>query len=221
MSEHFDAITSVAMLLPYAKYSATSVPSLSFAVDSSYCRGVERSSADEDVAVIGARIRYDHTMRALQRQSTVLSELRSRASIILSAMGITASLFGARALRLDAPGWLKAIALVLLALGLVACMLVLSPVRDRGTMPDDPRNPGRRFGRGAARRWKVTPRADEVKKATSGDSERAMLDAIVALMTPARRLNYRTLEERSLAFNWAVLLLVLQVVAWSVVLLAS
>jgi hypothetical protein len=48
-----------------------------------------------------------------------------------------------------------------------------------------------------------------------------MLDAIVALMTPARRVNYRTLEERSRAFNAAVLLLVLQVAAWSAVLLAS
>lgn len=214
-------MTSVAMLLPYAKYSATPITSLSFAADSSYCRAVEQSPADEDVAVIGARIRYDHTLRALQRQSTVLSELRSRASIILSAMGITASLFGARALTLDSPGWLKAIALVLLALGLLACMLVLSPVRDRGPMPDDPRNPGRRFGRGAARRWKVTPRADELGNATSGDSEPAILDAIVALMIPARRLNYRTLEERSRAFNAAVLLLVLQVAAWSAVLLAS
>ncbi len=88
-------------------------------------------------------------------------------------------------------------------------------------MPDDPRNPGSRFKRGAARRWKVTPRADELRKATRSESERAMLDAIVALMTPARRVNYRTLEERSRAFNAAVLLLVLQVAAWSAVLLAS
>jgi hypothetical protein len=182
---------------------------------------VDQSPANEEVAAIGARIRYAHTLRALERQTTVLSELRSRASIILSAMGITASLFGARALQSHAPGWLKAIALVLLALGLGACMVVLSPVRDRGPMPADPRNPGRRFGRGRARRWKVTPSAREVREATSSHSERGILDGIVASLTPARRLNYRTLEERSLAFNAAVLLLVLQVAAWSAALLAS
>jgi len=120
------------MLLPYAKYRAMPFSSLSFEVDSSYCRRVEQWSADEDVALTAARLRYDHTLRALQRQSTVLSELRSRASIILSAMGITASLFGSDALTSNAPGWLKAIALVLLALGLAACMLVaLAGARSR------------------------------------------------------------------------------------------
>jgi len=49
------------MLLPYAKYRAMPFSSLSFAVDSSHCRRVERSSADEDVALTAARLRYDHT----------------------------------------------------------------------------------------------------------------------------------------------------------------
>src|SRR5262245_30356991 len=185
------------------------------------CRHVEQGAAKGGNAAIGARIRYQHAVRALERQATVLSELRSRASIILSAMGLTASVFGARALESDAPGWLKGVALVFLTLGLAACVIVLWPVHDRGPMPADPRNPGPRFRGGQERRWKVTPSARELEDATALGSEQAMLDAIVVSLTPARRVNYRTLEERSLIFVAAVVLLALQVVTWSVALLVN
>jgi hypothetical protein len=181
---------------------------------------VEQGPANGGNAGVGARIRYEHTLRALERQANVLSELRSRASIILSATGITASLFGVTVLESHTPEWRKWLALSLVALGLLACIGVLLPVHDRGPMPADPRNPGRRVGRSRARRWKVTPSISELKEATAHGSEPAILDAIVVCLAPARRLNYRTLEKRSRALLAAAGLLLLQVCVWSWALLA-
>ena len=68
----------------------------------------------------GARLRYEHALHALDRQAHVLSDLRSRASIVLSATGITASLFGTRALESAAPGWISWLAL--------ACVTLADPL---------------------------------------------------------------------------------------------
>jgi hypothetical protein len=181
---------------------------------------VQEELANRD-SVSAARIRYEQTLRTLDRQAAVLSELRSRASIVLTATGIIASLFGSRALGLDAPGWLKGLALAAVALGLLACIFVLLPVHDGGPMPADPRHPRKRFGEDRPRRWKVSPTIKELDAAVALESEVAILESIVAKLIPARLLNYRTLKERSRALEWAGVLLLMQVLAWSAVLLRA
>jgi len=88
----------------------------------------ERDSRQPEArtAVVAARLRYEHTLRSLERQSAVLTELRTRASIVLSATGIVASLVGPRALTSRTPLVLAVTALVLLARGLAACVAVLT-----------------------------------------------------------------------------------------------
>lgn len=172
---------------------------------------MNESAANDRLA--GARLRYQHALRALERQASVLSDLRSRASIVLSATGITASLFGGRALQSHAPGWLNGIALAVVTLGLVACIAVLWPVRDRGTLGG---------GANSTRRWKATLTFAEVEEATrSSTSEAGMLDALVARLEPAWAVNYATIARRSRVLNAAAVLLVVQVGAWSAALLAA
>jgi hypothetical protein len=74
------------------------------------------SSAETDAFV------WEQTLRGLDRQATVLSELRQRASIVLSATGITTSLLGAAALQdggLDV--WVVA-ALAITTIGILLCV---------------------------------------------------------------------------------------------------
>lgn len=164
----------------------------------------------------GARLRYQHALRTLERQASVLSDLRSRASIVLSATGITASLFGTRAFDSTTPGWINGLALAFVTVGLVSCIAVLWPVRDRGSLPGGEVGAGER-----PRRWKVTLTFEEVLAATDHGSEPEMLDALVALMRPASTANYDAIAARSRLLNAAAVLLVLQVGAWSASLLAA
>lgn len=84
-------------------------------------------------------VAYEHLLRKLDRQASILSELSTRAGIVLTASGIVAGLFGAEVLRdrfthpfpwalAEAAGGL--IALVALAGGLMACVDLLAPARD-------------------------------------------------------------------------------------------
>lgn len=75
-------------------------------------------------------------MRVLNRQATVLSELRNRANILLAANAIVASLFGASALGKHHPLALKVLALAAFALGIGACVAILWSVHDDGTLVD-------------------------------------------------------------------------------------
>ena len=52
-----------------------------------------------DVPVDVAAVLYDETTRLVTRQAAVLGELRTRASIVLTATSIVASLLGADALK--------------------------------------------------------------------------------------------------------------------------
>lgn len=166
--------------------------------------------------VDGARLRYEHALRALDRQANVLSDLRSRASIILSASGITASVFGAQAFQ-SGEVWLTGVALVVVFVGLVFCIAVLWPVSDKGPLLD-PDEQAHVKGR---RRWKATLTFADVRGATERGSEPVMLDALVALLEPAWKVNYETIATRSALLNWAAALLVVQVLAWSAALLAG
>ena len=136
--------------------------------------------------------RYEHTMRSLERQSAVLSELRTRASIVLSATGIVASIVAPRVLIPRTPLALAIIAVALLALGLTACIAVLLPARDRGKLAD-PDQPRWRWQKGR-RRWKLGLTVPELNRVTALPTEPEILDGIVNLLAPARRVNYRTLE---------------------------
>jgi hypothetical protein len=95
---------------------------------------------------------WEQTLRGLDRQATILSELRQRASIVLSATGITTSLLGAAALRdggLDA--WVAA-ALLVTTIGIFLCVWVLKPVSDTGDR----------------REWRVTVSSEELRGLLQG-----------------------------------------------------
>ena len=78
---------------------------------------------------------YDETKRVLDRQATVLSELRNRANIVLAADAVVATLFASSALGEGQghPLTLEILALTAFALGIVACVMVLLPAHDKDT----------------------------------------------------------------------------------------
>jgi hypothetical protein len=150
-------------------------------------------------------------LRGLDRQAQVLSELRQRSSIVLSASGIVASLLGGQALRGDYNHVLAVGALVLTALGIVACIWVLWKVRDEGKMPTEERKGGELTG--GKRNWKVTIPGDRLNLLAAGSI--SQLDVLDELRV-ARRVNFRTLKQRSRVFVAACVLLLLQLILWSV-----
>jgi hypothetical protein len=78
---------------------------------------------------------YEETRRTLDRQATVLGELRDRANILLTANAIVATIFGATVLDKSHPLALKIATLVVFTAGVGACVAVVWPVRDHGTLP--------------------------------------------------------------------------------------
>ena len=153
----------------------------------------------------------EQMLRGLDRQAQVLSELRQRSSIVLSASGIVASLLGGQALKGDYNHVLAIGALVLTTLGIVACIWVLWKVRDEGAMPEEK---GRqRTLTGGRRNWKVTIPGYRITQLNAGSiSESDVLDELRI----ARRVNFRTLKKRSRVFVAACVLLLLQLILWSV-----
>jgi hypothetical protein len=148
-------------------------------------------------------------LHGLDRQASVLSELRQRASIVLSATGIIASLLGAAALKGDYSKILAIGALLSTAAGMVACIAVLWRVSDEGKLPADP-DAERASG---TRGWKVTVSWKELEDLVASANDPSVLLEDLAL---ARRVNYRTLKRRSKLFVLASSLLVVQFTAWSV-----
>jgi hypothetical protein len=158
-----------------------------------------------------AEFALEQMLLGLQRQANVLSELRQRAGLILSATGIVASLFGAQALKENYSRPLAVLAIISTALGIVACMSVLTRVTDKRHLPTDPED---RTGR----RWKVTLSWRELQEiAVRGGA----LDAtsLVKDLTMARRVNYQTIKKRSFYFLCACWLLLLQLLLWASVFL--
>jgi hypothetical protein len=146
-------------------------------------------SAETDVFV------WQQTLRGLDRQATVLSELRQRASIVLSATAITTSLLGAAALKdsgLDV--WIVA-ALAVTTIGILLCVWVLTPVRDTGE----------------GREWRVTVGGEELVALLQGTLQlHEVLDTLIA----ARTSNFATIAARSRVFVASCALLPVQIACW-------
>lgn len=145
---------------------------------------------------------FEQTQRTLDRQATVLSELRQRTSIILSATGIIASLLGAAALKDGHPRGLLYAALLATALGIGLCLRALRTVNDKEN--------------DLKREWKVTLSAEELRQLERGEKNLAGLTAELA---PWRTTNYRTIDARTKLFWRASVVLPVQIWLWSWVVL--
>ena len=194
-------------------YTALAVSVVEKAVEMVFHPGVPEPPPPVELA----RLRYEHTLRALNRHTVVLSELRSRASIVLSATGLIASFVASQALQHPHPTGLVVVALVSAAAALVCCIAVIWPVHDKGKLDPEIKRPLLRRGR--RRTWKVTLGRKEMERLPWDVGEAAVLEAMVAALDPARRVNYRTLEVRSRAFTWACVLLPMQILFWVLVIL--
>jgi hypothetical protein len=164
---------------------------------------------------------YEETMRVLNRQAAVLSELRDRANILLAANAIAAALFGSSVLGKGHPLALKILALTAFALGIGTCIAIIWSVRDAGDLVDpsqwatrsrwpSPKRP---------RRWRVTfELQDVIAFVESADAARA--ERVAEVFELARKVNYRTIARRSKFLEAAGVLLAAQIGLWSWLVLA-
>jgi hypothetical protein len=152
-----------------------------------------------------SRDAFEQTIRVLDRQAAVLSELRQRASIVLSGTGITVSLMGSGALKGSYSHGLALTALLATFLGITSCIAVLWPVSDKGSSA-------------AERRWKVTASRMDIARLRSGKTSTSdLLDEL----DRARSCNYSTISARSKLFTAAAVLLLVQIMAWAALILAK
>ena len=82
---------------------------------------------------------YRENIRVLERQSVILSELRTRANMLLAANGVVAAVFGASSLlarHRPHPVALGVVAIAAFTLSEVLCVAVLWSVRDEGRLVD-------------------------------------------------------------------------------------
>ena len=116
------------------------------------------------ISGLGGARRYEETKRILDRQATVMNELRNRANILLAADAIVATLFGASALGKGHLLGLEIAALVAFGLGIAACVAILWPAHDDGDLVDPDEWGGRRRWPSSKRprRWQVTFEPDDV-----------------------------------------------------------
>lgn len=174
----------------------------------------------------GGQLKYEETMRVLNRQATVLAELRNRANILLAANAIVAALFGTSALGKHHLLALKILALAVFALGIGACVAIIWSVPDKGTLVDPDRWPKRlRWPRKEAeetekakevdiRRWQVTfDLGDVVDYITSTDVGR--VTKISEKFELARKTNWETIDRRTDFLQIASVLLAVQIIIWS------
>lgn len=155
---------------------------------------------------------YDETKRVLDRQSTVLSELRNRANIMLTANAVVATLFASSVLGKDHALALEILALAAFALGIAACVAVLWPVHDY----EAPGHP---------RQWQVTFNLQELVTFIEGTDSAEWREWTAPNPKPgkfqrARNLNWRTNKKRTRYLEAAGVLLVIQVGLWAAVVLA-
>jgi hypothetical protein len=165
---------------------------------------------------LGGARRYEETKRILDRQTTVMSELRNRANILLAADAIVATLFGASALGKGHLLGLEIAALVAFGLGIGACVAILWPVHDDGDLVDPnqwrgrPRWPSSK----RPRRWQVTFEPDDVvdfEESPDAGRVRAIRDQF----TLARLTNWETIRRRNRFLVAASVLLAAQIGLWS------
>jgi DNA segregation ATPase FtsK/SpoIIIE-like protein len=213
--------------------------------DARISSGAVRTSSRD--ARTGKQLRYDETMRVLNRQATVLSELRNRANILLAANAIVATLFGASALGKHHLLALKISALAVFALGIGACVAILWSVHDDGTLVDPAQWPKRmRLPKAEAkenaaaapteeeeeeeeekkkkkkkdiRRWQVTFDPEEVVGYLNSRNI-ATVSKINEKFAVARKTNWKTIDRRTTFLEAASVLLAVQIILWSCLALA-
>jgi hypothetical protein len=78
------------------------------------------------------RLAFDAALRALDKQETLLDELRSRTGALLAASALAASFLGGAAFKNPSP-LLAAIALLAFVISIGASVFILLPKRDRFT----------------------------------------------------------------------------------------
>jgi hypothetical protein len=165
----------------------------------------------------------EQTLKGLDRQADVLDQLRSRTNIVLSAIGIIASVLASQALQGNYSIAMAVVALCSSAAGICLCIAVLWPVHDSGRLPEPTerlprwnRWPTRRASR--RREWQVTIRRQDLD---AMEPEADLAPDVVKRLGLARRANYLTLSRRSNLFAWACVLLGVQLVLWTAVLLTE
>jgi hypothetical protein len=163
------------------------------------------SAADSALGDPGSSRRsviYQETKRILDRQGTVLSELRNRANILLTANAVVATIFGASALGKGHPLALEIIALIVFTAGVCACLAVLWPVHDAISSKARPRQ------------WQVTFEPKKVATFLESDDTAVVRD-ISDLFSRARKTNWATIGRRNGYLVAASILLAAQIVLWS------
>jgi hypothetical protein len=136
----------------------------------------------------------EESMRALESQSEALDDLRSRTGILLTALALTASFLGARALDDSGFDFLNWVALIFFAIAGVVCLLILLPWGD----------------------WRLTHDANKVLEEFVDKDE--PLDVMRREMAETNQTNWGMNKTKLRRLQWlfrgAVLLLVLQVGFW-------
>jgi hypothetical protein len=152
---------------------------------------------------------FEQMFRGLDRNIAVLSDLRQRTSVVLSATGIVASLLGPQALTGHYSHALALLALGSTAAGMLACIAVFWQIRDVGRLPTESED-GELIG--GTREWLVTITARRLRQIARGeDDPLALLDRLAV----ARRVNWRTLRRRTRYFVLACCLLLAQLAMWA------
>lgn len=77
-----------------------------------------------------ARVAYDASLRALDKQEALLDELRSRTGILLAASSLATSFLGREAFGASGSGFLIAVALAAFIVSIAASVYVLLPKND-------------------------------------------------------------------------------------------
>jgi hypothetical protein len=173
---------------------------------------------------------YEESRRILDRQATVLGELRDRANILLTANAVVATIFSATALGKGHPLGLEIAAIVVFGLGVVFSLLIVWPVHDEGDLPgDEPTDsPAGTSGKQrlpgwTKRPWKLEDRPRQWRVTFSPGAIATFLESTDTgttrqtydLFRRARTTNWKTIGKLNRWLVYASGLLGLQIVLWA------
>ncbi len=160
---------------------------------------------------------YEDIVRALQRQSTVLAELRGRANILLAANAVVASLFGPTVLSNPHPLALAIGSLVLFATGVSCCIAVLWAIHDHGPVvdPDCWAEMKKWPSKDRPRRWRVTFAPKTIEALLDGRGPLRLDADEYKPFRLARRTNHQTISRRTRFFQAGCVLLACQIGLWT------
>jgi hypothetical protein len=167
-------------------------------------------------------VAYEFARRALDRNMAVLSELRTRAGLVLTATGVVASLLGGQVLGDPHPLGLVLSASTSLLGGIICCLLVLAPVRDEG-VPTDHATEKRvvRPSGAPTREWRSTLTARDLQWLATSHPGEPVLPRVVVWMDGSRAGNRQTLNKRTRLLTAACLLLIIGIGLWGGAILAG